>query len=41
MILMGSSSELLSGEMVTYLTGRYVRLTLFPFHLGSFSGSRM
>src|SRR3989338_2363915 len=30
-IVTGSNSKLLSGELSTHLTGRYVDLTLFPF----------
>ncbi len=30
-VVTGSSSRLLSGEMATYLTGRHFELTLFPF----------
>ncbi|ASJ09284.1 hypothetical protein A3L11_08595 [Thermococcus siculi] len=35
-IVTGSSSKLLSGEMSTYLTGRHVELTLFPFSFREF-----
>ncbi|NJF24433.1 ATP-binding protein [Thermococcus sp. Bubb.Bath] len=35
-IVTGSSSKLLSGEMATYLTGRHVELTLFPFSFREF-----
>lgn len=30
-IIMGSNSKLLSGELATYLTGRHIDFTLFPF----------
>jgi predicted AAA+ superfamily ATPase len=35
-IVTGSSSKLLSGEMATYLTGRHIELTLFPFSFREF-----
>ena len=35
-VVTGSSSRLLSGEMATYLTGRHVDLTLFPFSFREF-----
>ena len=35
-VVTGSSSRLLSGEMATYLTGRHVELTLFPFSFREF-----
>jgi len=35
-VVTGSSSRLLSGEIATYLTGRHVELTLFPFSFREF-----
>ncbi|QDA31668.1 ATP-binding protein [Thermococcus indicus] len=35
-IVTGSSSRLLSGELGTYLTGRHIDLTLFPFSFREF-----
>jgi len=35
-IVTGSSSKLLSGELATYLTGRHVDITLFPFSFREF-----
>ncbi|WP_297093063.1 ATP-binding protein [Thermococcus sp.] len=35
-LVTGSSSRLLSGELGTYLTGRYIDLTLFPFSFREF-----
>ena len=35
-VVTGSSSRLLSGEMATYLMGRHVELTLFPFSFREF-----
>ncbi len=32
----GSNSRLLSGELATYLAGRYVRIQVFPFSLAEF-----
>jgi predicted AAA+ superfamily ATPase len=31
LFITGSNSHLLSGELATYLTGRYISLTIFPF----------
>jgi len=36
-IVTGSSSRLLSGELGTYLTGRHIDLTLFPFSFRAYS----
>jgi len=35
-ILTGSNSKLLSGELSTHLTGRYIDITLFPFSFREF-----
>ncbi len=35
-ILTGSNSKLLSGELSTHLTGRYIDITLFPFSFNEF-----
>jgi predicted AAA+ superfamily ATPase len=35
-IITGSNSKLLSGELATYLTGRYIDFTLFPFSFREF-----
>ena len=33
----GSNAKLLSGELATYLAGRYVEFVIYPFSLGEFS----
>ena len=33
----GSNARLLSGELATYLTGRYVEFVIYPFSFGEFS----
>lgn len=35
-IITGSNSKLLSGELATHLTGRYIDFTLFPFSFNEF-----
>ena len=35
-ILTGSNANLLSGELATHLTGRYIDFTLYPFTFGEF-----
>ncbi|MEM4359475.1 MAG: ATP-binding protein [Candidatus Bilamarchaeaceae archaeon] len=35
-VITGSNSKLLSGELATHLTGRYVDITLFPFSFREF-----
>ncbi|MFH0869419.1 MAG: ATP-binding protein, partial [archaeon] len=35
-ILTGSNSNMLSGELATHLTGRYIDIKLFPFSFGEF-----
>lgn len=40
MIITGSNSNLLSKEMESKLTGRYVSKEIFPFSLGEFLGAR-
>jgi predicted AAA+ superfamily ATPase len=32
----GSNAKLLSGELATYLTGRYVEIKIYPFHFLNF-----
>lgn len=36
LIITGSNSKLLAGELATYLTGRYIDFTLFPFSFREF-----
>jgi predicted AAA+ superfamily ATPase len=38
--LTGSNSHLLSGELATYLTGRYVSFTIYPFSFAEFVALR-
>lgn len=35
-ILTGSNAKLLSGELATHLTGRYIDFTIYPFSFGEF-----
>jgi predicted AAA+ superfamily ATPase len=35
-ILTGSNSKLLSTELGTHLTGRYIQTTIYPFSFGEF-----
>ena len=35
-VITGSNSNLLSGDLATHLTGRYIDFTLFPFSYGEF-----
>jgi len=35
-IVTGSNSKMLSGELSTYLTGRYISFTLFPFSFSEY-----
>lgn len=39
-IITGSNSKLLSGELATHLTGRYIDFTLYPFSFGETLDSR-
>ena len=32
----GSNAKLLSGELATYLAGRYVEFVIYPFSFGAF-----
>ncbi len=40
-IVTGSDSKLLSGELATHLTGRHIDFTLYPFSFGETVGSRV
>jgi hypothetical protein len=39
-IITGSNSKLLSGELATHMTGRYIDITLYPFSYRELSGLR-
>ncbi|MBI1871341.1 MAG: ATP-binding protein [Chlamydiae bacterium] len=40
LIITGSNSQLLSGELATHLTGRYLEHTLLPFSFGEFLSAK-